>query len=79
MSEYPSCPQCGSVKSWNFSKGDYNPPGSRFDKANPDTGYCHKCKFSYSEDVRLPSMEGQVKLFREKRRAILAALKRKNK
>ena len=61
------CPQCGSVKSWYFSEGDYNASFDRFDKANPDTGYCYKCKFSYSEDCRHPLSE-QIQEFRDKRK-----------
>lgn len=60
------CPQCGSIKSWHFSEGDYNQSGDRFDKANPDTGYCWKCKFGYSEHINHPLSE-QIKRFRNER------------
>lgn len=62
-----SCPQCGSVKSWHFCEGDYNPPESRFDKANPDTGHCWKCGFSYYEHVQ-HSLREQIEEFRKKRK-----------
>jgi len=62
------CPQCGSVKSWHFCEGDYNGPFDRFDKASPDTGYCRKCRFYYSEHVNRP-LQQQIDEFRARRQA----------
>ena len=63
------CPQCGSIKSWHFSEGESaSSIWDRFDKVNPDTGYCWKCKFGYSEHVNHPLKE-QIKEFREKRKS----------
>ncbi len=40
-----------------------NAPGDRFDKANPDEGWCEKCGFRYSEHILHPLKE-QLNRFR---------------
>lgn len=63
-----TCPQCGSIKSWYFDEGEYSSdPEARFDKETPDTGYCRKCGFHYSEHALHPLGE-QLETFREERK-----------